>query len=59
MLIKVTLNFILIFFILKNEQCQGRCRESSGAPQKTDALRCARYLMTGLSEIKKKKIFLT
>ena len=57
MLIIVTLNFILIFFILKNEECQGRFRQSPGAPQKTDALRCARYPMTGLSEIKKPKTF--
>ena len=57
MFITVTLNFILIFFISNNVKCQGRCRLSPGVPQETDVLRCARYLMTGLAEIKRPKIF--
>ena len=57
MLIIDTLNFILIFFIFKNDECQGRCRQSPSAPQKTDVLRCARYLVTGLYEIRKPKRF--
>ena len=58
MLIIFILSLNLIFFIFKNYDCQGRCRQSPGAPQKTDVLRCARYLVTELSEIRKPKRFL-
>ena len=34
MLIIVTLNFIFIFFIINNNDFQGRCRRSPGVPLK-------------------------
>ena len=55
MLIIVTLNFVVIFFILKNNGFQGHCRRSPGAPLKKGVLRRTRYLVIGLSEIKKPK----
>ena len=56
-LIIVTLNFVVIFFIFINNDFQGRCRRSPGAPLKKSVLRCTRYLVTGLSEIKGPKSF--
>ena len=57
MLLIVTSNFVVILYIFKNNDFQGRCRRSPGNPLKKGDLRRKRYLVTGLSEIKKPKIF--
>ena len=57
MLIIVTLNFVDIFFIFKNNDFQGRYRRFLAAVIKRGVLQCTRYLVTGLHEIKKPKKF--